>query len=241
MSEDVKIIQGNCLDVLKEIDDGSIDLIITDPGYESIEIHRYGGKNNIRKMSTKDGWWSEPFKNESYASLFCELYRVLKKDSHLYMFADTATKIMVMSGYDVIKKKSYGPPPWLVAGFDFANDLVWVRSKRDIEADRLVLENVWFRMGYHYRKSKDFILFFQKGKRKIRSFGIPDVLPYRPPTGGFPTQKPDALIGVLMRMSSVKGETVLDVFAGSGVVGRVARKSNRKAILIDLDTSGIKL
>ena len=58
MSYDCKIslVQGDCVDSMRVMADESVDLIITDPGYESIEKHRYGGKRNIRKMSTKDGF-----------------------------------------------------------------------------------------------------------------------------------------------------------------------------------------
>ncbi len=39
-----KIIQGNCLEVMKEIPDRSIDLILTDPPYEFISKNPVGGE-----------------------------------------------------------------------------------------------------------------------------------------------------------------------------------------------------
>ena len=40
-----KIIQGDCKDVLKTIDDNSIDLIVTSPPYADRREHTYGGIN----------------------------------------------------------------------------------------------------------------------------------------------------------------------------------------------------
>lgn len=48
-----------------------------------------------------------------------------------------------------------------------------------------------------------------------------------------PTQKPIELIEHLINISTIPGEIILDPFAGSGVVGKVAIKLQRKAILIE--------
>jgi site-specific DNA-methyltransferase (adenine-specific) len=53
---------------------------------------------------------------------------------------------------------------------------------------------------------------------------------------GHPTQKPRALIERIVRALSYPGSTVLDVFAGSGVTGRVAIETGRHSILADADT-----
>lgn len=62
-----KIIQGDCKDVLKTIDDNLIDLIVTSPPYADRREHTYGG-----------------IKPEKYVDWFLpiskELLRVLKPD-----------------------------------------------------------------------------------------------------------------------------------------------------------------
>ena len=52
---------------------------------------------------------------------------------------------------------------------------------------------------------------------------------------GHPTQKPRELIDRIVRALSYPGSTVLDVFAGSGVTGRVAIETGRHSILGDAD------
>lgn len=50
-----------------------------------------------------------------------------------------------------------------------------------------------------------------------------------------PCEKPADMIAQIIHASSRPGDTVLDCFAGSGVVGQVARDLGRKAILIERD------
>jgi DNA modification methylase len=56
-----------------------------------------------------------------------------------------------------------------------------------------------------------------------------------------PATFPDDLVRKLIRYYSFKGDLVLDPFAGSGVVGRVANESGRRFILIDNDPRYYKL
>ena len=48
-----------------------------------------------------------------------------------------------------------------------------------------------------------------------------------------PTQKPEKLIAKLILASSNQNDVVLDIFAGSGTTGVVAKKLNRKYICIE--------
>ena len=57
------------------------------------------------------------------------------------------------------------------------------------------------------------------------------------PTGkektGYPTQKPEGIIRRMVTASSRPGDWVLDFFAGSGTLGAVASKLDRRFVLID--------
>ncbi len=50
---------------------------------------------------------------------------------------------------------------------------------------------------------------------------------------GFPTQKPEGLLGRIINASSKPGDIVLDAFAGSGTTGAVAEKLGRRWIMVD--------
>ena len=56
---------------------------------------------------------------------------------------------------------------------------------------------------------------------------------------GYPTQKPEALLGRIIRTSSNEGDLVLDCFAGSGTTAAVAGKLNRRWIACDLSRFAI--
>jgi site-specific DNA-methyltransferase (adenine-specific) len=103
-----------CLDAveyLKSLPDASVDLLITDPSYESLEKHRKIGTTTRLKNR-----WFEIFPNSRYNELFVEVHRVLKKNSHFYMMCDQETMFVT---------KPLGEE----AGFKFWKGIVWNKKK----------------------------------------------------------------------------------------------------------------
>jgi site-specific DNA-methyltransferase (adenine-specific) len=134
------------------------------------------------------------------------------------------------------------------AGFWVWKSITWVKTKVDIE-DLADLEEADVRagMGYHWRASKENILFLEKrsrpqvchsdwtvrkdptGKgRQLNFKGWPDVLPHPPVRDGYPTEKPVPLLERLIQNSSNRGEIVLDPFMGSGSTGEAALINQRE-------------
>ncbi|MGM0429775.1 MAG: DNA-methyltransferase [Pseudomonadota bacterium] len=205
-----KLFEHDALEVLKSLEDNSIDLVITDPPYESLEKHRkVGTTTRLKNSKSSSNNWFEIFPNERLQELMEELYRVLCKNSHCYIFCDQETMFFL---------KPLGEK----AGFKFWKPIVWDKVK--------------IGMGYHYRARYEMILFFEKGKRKLSNLGVPDVLAYPRVHRGYPTEKPVELATVLVNQSSLVGETVLDPFCGSGAFGVAAVKNKRR--FIGADTSG---
>lgn len=210
-----ELIQGDCIETLSKIESGSIDLVITDPAYESLEKHRSKGTTtrlSHSKSSSND--WFKIFPNARFQALFAELFRVLKKDTHFYMFCDQETAFIV---------KSIGED----AGFTFWKPLVWDKKK--------------IGMGYHYRARYEFILFFEKGKRRLNDLGMPDILECDRVSNGYPTEKPVELIRKLVHQSSSTNDVVLDCFNGSGATGDAALSMNRHYVGIDISEASIQL
>lgn len=58
---------------------------------------------------------------------------------------------------------------------------------------------------------------------------------------GHPSQKPEAVFEKIILMSTVKGDIVVDLMAGSGTTGSVAKKTGRKAILCDINEEYISM
>jgi site-specific DNA-methyltransferase (adenine-specific) len=113
------------------------------------------------------------------------------------------------------------------AGFRFWKPLVW--DKRTIG------------MGYHYRARYEFILFFEKGKRRLADLGIPDVISVPRIHRGYPAEKPAAVSEILISQSSQPGNVVADPFMGSGSVGVAAARLGRRFIGTDLNPDAVRL
>ncbi len=189
----------------------SVDLIITDPPYESLEKHRKIGTTTRLKVSDgSSNQWFEIFPNERFESLLTEIYRVLKKNSHFYLFCDQETMFYVKPIAEKI-------------GFKFWKPIVW--NKMAIG------------MGYHYRAKYEFVLFFEKGKRKLNNLGIADVLECKRVYRGYPTEKPVSLLETLITQSSSEGDMVIDPFFGSGSTLVAANNLNRKAMGCDISNA----
>jgi len=206
---DVWCHQGDATEWLRSLPDACVDLVVTDPAYSSLEKHRKIGTTTRLKVSDgSSNAWFEVVPNEYFESFFREVYRVLKKDRHFYMMCDEETA-------DIVK------PVARAAGFTFWKSLVWAKvgSKNRCKLDP--------GLGYHYRAAKESILFFEKGKRKLNSLAVCDVLPVPKVRGAYPTEKPVELNRILIEQSTLPGEIVLDPFMGSGSAGEAALASGR--------------
>jgi len=191
----------DAVDWLREILPESLDLVITDPAYESLEKHRAKGTTTrLKKSKASSNEWFEIFHNERFHELFTELYRVMKSDTHLYVFCDQETLWHLV-------------PAARANGFRFWKFIVWDKCK--------------IGMGYHYRARHELICFFEKGKRKLNNLGVPDVLAYPRVHGGYPTEKPWELLQVLVQQSSQPGEIVADPFFGSASAGEAVLRNGR--------------
>lgn len=207
--------ENDAVDWLKSLKAESIDLLITDPPYESLEKHRSVGTTTRLKVSkASSNKWFSIFPNSRFPELFAEVYRVLKKNSHFYLFCDQETMFAAKPIAEEL-------------GFKFWKPIVWDKEK--------------IGMGYHYRARYEFVLFFEKGKRKLNNLGIPDVLSCPRIRGGYPTEKPVNLLKIFIEQSTEQGDIVADPFFGSGSAGVAALETNRNFIGSDINEEAMEL
>jgi site-specific DNA-methyltransferase (adenine-specific) len=193
----------------------SVDLLVTDPAYESLEKHRaVGTTTRLKHSKASSNDWFRVFPNARFGELFAEAFRVLKPDTHFYLYCDAETM------FDAKPKAEQ-------AGFKFWKPLVW--DKRTIG------------MGYHYRARYELILFFEKGKRRLNDLGIADIIVEPRIHRGYPAEKPWKVSKVLIEQSSKPGEVVADPFMGSGSVGVAALELGRRFIGTDLNPAAVRL
>lgn len=200
---------------LRSLAPESVDLCVTDTAYESLEKHRAVGTTTRLKVSAaSSNEWFPIFRNERFPELFAELFRVLKRDAHLYFYCDQETMFVAK-------------PIGEAAGFKFWKPIVWDKKK--------------IGMGYHYRARYELVLFFEKGKRRLNDLGVPDVIECDRVRGGYPTQKPEEVSRVLIEQSTQHGDLVIDPFCGSGSVGVAALRAGRRFAGTDVSEAAVKL
>lgn len=205
----------DAVDWLRAQPAASIDLLITDPAYESLEKHRaIGTTTRLKQSKASSNSWFTVFPNARFPELFGEAYRVLRKNTHFYLFCDAETMFIAK-------------PEAERAGFRFWKPLVW--DKKTIG------------MGYHYRARYEFILFFEKGKRRLHDLGVADVITVPRIHRGYPAEKPPAVSQVLIGQSSSRGDLVADPFMGSGSVGVAALTLGRRFRGTDLNPEAVRL
>ena len=213
MSTKHTLSQGDAVDWLRSLPSDSVDLVVTDPPYESLEKHRaVGTTTRLKHSKSSSNDWFEILPNERFEELFKEIYRVMKRGSHFYLFCDAETMFVAKPIAEAV-------------GFKFWKPLVW--------------DKVTIGMGYHYRARCEFILFFEKGKRKLNNLGTADIITSPRVRNGYPTEKPVAVSEVLIRQSTNPGELVIDPFMGSGSVGEAALRLGRTFAGNDLSNASL--
>jgi site-specific DNA-methyltransferase (adenine-specific) len=207
--------RGDAVEWLRTLAPASVDLLITDPPYESLERHRaIGTTTRLKHSKASSNNWFSIFHNDRFPELFAEVFRVLKKDAHFYLYCDPETMFVAK-------------PLAEAAGFKFWKPIVWDKMR--------------IGMGYHYRARYECILFFEKGKRKLNDLGVPDVLQFPRVMHGYPAEKPVAVSEVLVRQSSEPGQLVVDPFMGSASVGVAAAKLGRSFAGSDLCDEALEI
>ena len=110
MMYNTQISNLDAIDWLKTLDSSSVDLVITDPPYESLEKHRkIGTTTRLKQSKSSSNQWFEIFPNKRFEELLIEIYRVLKKDSHFYLFCDQETMFVIKPIAEKIGFKFWKP------------------------------------------------------------------------------------------------------------------------------------
>ena len=200
--------RSDAVTFLRGLADASVDLLVTDPPYESLEKHRrIGTTTRLKHSKSSSNDWFTIFPNDRFEELFTEVYRVLARNRHFYLFCDQETMFVAKPIAERV-------------GFRFWKPIIWDKVKMG--------------MGYHYRARYECVLFFEKGKRKLNNLGIPDVLSVPRIHRGYPTEKPVELLRILIEQSTTEGELVCDPFMGSGSAGVAAQQAGRRFLGCDI-------
>lgn len=204
--------------IINKIPDNSIDLIVTDPPYRITAKGSTGTMGGV--MAKKEFMKGKLFAADDLdiADYINELYRVLKPQSHCYIFCNQKNILHFM---EIVNNFS---------DFKWFKNLIWLKDNK--------IANQYYMTQFEY------ILFLRKGKAKrIHNCGTSEVLQF--PNKKLkdnqkhvihPTEKPIELLKVLIENSSDEKDIVLDPFVGIGSTVLACKQLNRRFVGTEIDS-----
>jgi site-specific DNA-methyltransferase (adenine-specific) len=211
-----RVVLGDCYEVIKTVENGSIDLILTDPPYNISRPSNFKKNSDNKKfnnISIDFGDWDQ--QEIDLDKFFGEAKRVLKKGGTLIVF------------YDIWKSQNlkYFAEKW---GFKQPRVCQWVKTNPvPINSKKNYLSN-----GIEF-----FFTFVKGGSPTFNSKYDRGIYTYPLCHGqertNHPTQKPLSLIKHILDKHSNIGDTVLDPFCGSGTTAIASIELSRNFIVID--------
>jgi len=263
-SNQANIYFGDNMDVLKEIESGSVNLVYVDPPFNTGKIQ---SRKRIETVRSEDGdrtgfqghtYKTKVIGEQSFLDIYDdyirflrdrieETERVLTSDGSFFLHLDYReihyAKVMCD---EVFGRES------------FINEIIWSydyggRSKSRWSAKH---DNIlWYAKdpkNFTYRYDDiDRIPYMApglvgaekaaKGKTPTDSWWHTIVSPNGKEKTGYPTQKPLGIINRIIRVHSNPGDVILDYFAGSGTTGIAALAERRKVILVDNNRQALEV
>ena len=204
-----KIYNEDCLEGMKRIPDGSVDLIVTDPPY----LMNY--KTGRRKDKTHR--FNDVILNDDNEQLITdyvkECYRIMKDDTAMYLFC-SSNKV------DFFKRE-------LEKLFSIKNMIIWVKNNHtagDLESA--------------FGRKYEIVFLVNKGQRKFNGERLTDIWEFPKVSSDsqlHQNQKPIELIKRCIEKHSNVSDVVFDGFMGSGTTAAAALDTNRNYIGFELD------
>ena len=262
------MIHGDCLDKLRGIEQGSVDLVYLDPPFFTEKVHTLKNKEGTKEFSFDDSWGE----SKNYANFLKERLEIIKtllKDSgSVFVHCDKSGEHIVRAVLDQV-----------FGANNFQSEIIWTYKRWSNSRKGLLPshQNIYF-----YSKTKDFKFnevftsysettnidqILQRRTRdehnksvydkdaegnikngdKKKGVPLSDVwdIPYLNPKAkervGYPTQKPILLLEQIIKLVTNEGDLVIDPFCGSGTTCVASKLLNRNYIGIDQSLDAVEL
>lgn len=236
-THDFTLYQGDCMQVIGQLPDNSLDAIFADPPYflSNGGISVQSGK----QVCVDKGDWDKggtPEHIYQFNKQWLSLCRPKLKDNGTIWISGTHHNIFVVQrclqelGYKILNvitwQKSDPPPNLSCRYFNFSTELVIWARKHEKKPHK-----------FNYETMKQ----LNGGSQMTDVWRIPAVGMWEKTCGKHPTQKALRLLYRVVLASTNEGDTILDPFAGSSTTGIAANLLGRNFIGIEQDKSFIEL
>ena len=211
--------QGDCLELMKDIPDKSIDLLLTDPPYN---ISKNNNFKTMKRSGIDFGEWDYKFDLINWLS---EISRIMNDGSSVIIFNDWRNLGVLDNklndegfiGKDIFRWIKSNPMPRnrdrrYITDYEFA---IVATSKKG--------KWVFNRLNNTYERP-EFTCPIVSGKERFH-----------------PTQKPVSLMEHLILRHSNANQTIFDPFMGSGSTGVACVNTSRNFIGMELDEEYFKI
>lgn len=227
-----KIIQGDCLEVMKKIPTNSIDFICSDFPYNI--SNNWGLTMRGNKIVKADFWeWDKWDSQDEYLNFVfevCEEYkRILKPNASLVLFF--SYRYAGWLAYEMQRKGL----------FSFRNPIIFNKTNPQVSYRKSGFRScheVWVWLvndGWNFNKPKTFNFLSQWKMKNVLNYEI-----WKNKKSNHPTEKPEFLIGGLVEVFTNSWDIVLDSFAGGGTTGVASYKKSRNCISIEKESGFIQ-
>ena len=238
------ILHGDCLELLADLPDGSVDLVFADPPYNlqlGGELHR---PDNSRVDAVDDAW--DRFDSfEAYdrftRAWLSQCRRVLKDDGALWVIGSYHNIFRVGATLQDL-------------GFWLLNDVVWRKTNPmpNFKGTRLTNAHetlIWAARSAGQRRytfNYDALKVFNDDSQMRSDWTLPlctgeERLKGADGAKAHPTQKPEALLHRVLLASTRPGDVVLDPFFGTGTTGAAAKRLGRRFIGIEREAAYVEV
>lgn len=244
----MQLINGDCLEKMKDIADNSIDLTVTSPPYDNLRT--YGG--------VIDGWSFEKFQG-----IAKELYRITKEGGVVIWVVGDATIKGSETGTS-FRQALY----FMESGFCLYDTMIWEKPSPQAPTEGRYYDVFEYMFVLSKGKPKSLNLLtdrknktagsiskketrscredrkYTQGKRVVkeysRRFNVWQINRGKNTTS-HPAVFPEALANDHILSWSNEGDVIFDPFTGSGTTGKMAILNNRDFIGIELNDEYFKI
>ena len=215
------LLQGDCLELIKQVPSNSVDLILIDPPYEisrptNFQSGEETGRDTDRfRISMDFGEWDKNF--TGLEVVIKEGYRILRQGGTMICFYDLWKIETLKNLYDSNKFKQIRFIEWIKTNPVPINSKInYLTNAREVAVSAIKGSKPTFNSSYD-----NGLYSYPICAGKERTI--------------HPTQKPLSLITDLVLKHSNEGDMVLDCFMGSGTTGVACKNTNREFIGMELD------
>jgi site-specific DNA-methyltransferase (adenine-specific) len=237
-SDNFKLINGDSLEILKNMESKSVDMIFADPPYflSGDGISCSGGK----MVSVNKGDWDKKIniqEKHNFNKKWIHLCKKVLKDDGTIWISGTMHNIYSIGmaleeeGFKIINNitwRKLNPPPNIScrAFVHSTETILW--AKKDLKKAK-------HKFNYDLMREMN-------GNKQMKDVWETSLTkPSEKKCGKHPTQKPMELLEKIILASTDEGDLILDPFNGSGTTGIVANRLNRKYIGIEKEKEYLDL